>query len=106
MAPSTPSTTPPSTPSDANVPGTAHATPASPSANPYPVECGSFDPFPPGEVWGLPQGWAADPFRDSLAGARPVMRSRRGGGLLAGGVRLRRRYLLLRGPVQQFPGGL
>ncbi len=38
------------------------ATPTSPATDPYPYECGSSDPFPLGEVWGLPQGWAADPF--------------------------------------------
>jgi hypothetical protein len=43
-------------------PNAERATPASPAADPYPQQCGAYDPFPLGQVWGLPQGWAADPF--------------------------------------------
>lgn len=43
-------------------PNSERATPASPATDPYPGQCGSYDPFPLGEVWGLPQGWAVDPF--------------------------------------------
>jgi hypothetical protein len=38
------------------------ANPVSPATDPYPSECGSLDPFPVGEIWGLPEGWAVDPF--------------------------------------------
>ncbi len=37
--------------------------------SPYPQQCGSFDPFPKGQVWGVATGWAVDPFQiidDSL----------------------------------------
>ena len=43
-------------------PNSERATPASPATDPYPRQCGSSDPFPLGEVWGLPKGWAVDPF--------------------------------------------
>jgi hypothetical protein len=43
------------------------AVPTSSPADPYPQQCSPFDPFPVGEVWGLPRGWAVDPF-DSFAG--------------------------------------
>jgi hypothetical protein len=48
------------------------AIPASAASDPYPAECGSFDPFPLGEVWGLPQGWAADPFESLSGGLGPL----------------------------------
>jgi Lysyl oxidase len=38
------------------------ATPNSARNDPYPQGCGSFDPFPKGDVWGLPRGWGVDPF--------------------------------------------
>jgi hypothetical protein len=42
--------------------GPERASPSSAAASPYPQQCGSFDPFPRGEVWGIAQGWAVDPF--------------------------------------------
>jgi hypothetical protein len=36
------------------------ASPHSPTASPYPPECG-FDPFPRSMVWGIAKGWATDP---------------------------------------------
>jgi hypothetical protein len=39
----------------------ARATPDSPDNDPYPQQCGAFDPFPVGAVWGLPKNWAVDP---------------------------------------------
>jgi hypothetical protein len=41
---------------------TQRATPNSARSDPYPQGCGSFDPFPRGDVWGIPKGWAVDPF--------------------------------------------
>ena len=57
-------------PDDPNV---ERAIPASPATDQYPAECGSFDPFPLGEVWGLPQGWAVDSFASVLGAPGPVM---------------------------------
>jgi Lysyl oxidase len=37
------------------------ASPDSPQTSPYPTQCGSFDPFPKGEVWGITRGWGVDP---------------------------------------------
>jgi hypothetical protein len=39
----------------------ARATDGGPLASPYPASCGTFDPFPLGEVWGIAQDWAVDP---------------------------------------------
>jgi hypothetical protein len=39
------------------------ATPNSARLDPYPQQCAS-DPFPVGEVWGIPRGWAVDPFQN------------------------------------------
>jgi hypothetical protein len=37
--------------------------PGSPQSPLYPQNgCGSYDPFPLGEVWGIQRGWAVDPF--------------------------------------------
>ena len=36
--------------------------PSSASTDPYPQQCAS-DPFPVGQVWGIPQGWGVDPFQ-------------------------------------------
>ena len=33
----------------------------SPDSTPYPQGCGTFDPFPLGQVWGIAKGWAIDP---------------------------------------------
>jgi hypothetical protein len=38
------------------------ATPDSPASSPYPQQCGAFDPFQKGAVWGVAKGWAVDPF--------------------------------------------
>jgi Lysyl oxidase len=38
------------------------ATPNSAETSPFPQQCGSFDPFPLGDVWGIARGWAVDPF--------------------------------------------
>jgi len=43
-------------------PNAERATPASPATDPYPQQCGAYDPFPLGQIWGLPKGWAVDPF--------------------------------------------
>src|SRR5712691_1526425 len=32
--------------------------------SPYPQQCGSFDPFPLGMVWGIAKGWAVAPFEN------------------------------------------
>ena len=40
--------------------GASKATPNSAATDPFPYQCNSFDPFPLGEVWGLPRGWADD----------------------------------------------
>jgi hypothetical protein len=40
----------------------AKATPNSAATDPYPSECGSGDPFPMAEVWGLSRGWAVDDY--------------------------------------------
>ena len=53
-------------------PNSERATPASPATDPYPRQCGSYDPFPLGEVWGLPQGWAVDPFGSVNGAPGPV----------------------------------
>jgi hypothetical protein len=53
-------------------PSAERATPASPATDPYPNECSSFDPFPAGEVWGMPQGWAADPFGSFYGAPGPL----------------------------------
>jgi hypothetical protein len=42
--------------------GPERATPSGASTDPFPQQCAS-DPFPVGEVWGIPQGWAVDPFQ-------------------------------------------
>lgn len=39
----------------------ARATDGGPLASPYPTSCGTFDPFPLGEVWGIAQDWGVDP---------------------------------------------
>jgi Lysyl oxidase len=39
----------------------AKATPDSANTDPYPASCDSGDPFPMGEIWALPRGWANDP---------------------------------------------
>lgn len=51
---------------------TERADPAAPAADPYPVECSSFDPFPLGEVWAIPRGWAADPFGSFYGAPGPL----------------------------------
>jgi hypothetical protein len=38
----------------------AKATPSSAATDPFPGQCESGDPFPVGEAWGLPRGWAVD----------------------------------------------
>jgi hypothetical protein len=40
------------------------ATPDSPASSPYPQQCGAFDPFQKGAVWGIAKGWAVDPFEN------------------------------------------
>jgi hypothetical protein len=37
------------------------ATPDGPASSPYPQQCGAFDPFPLGQVWGIAKDWAVDP---------------------------------------------
>jgi hypothetical protein len=39
----------------------ARTGPDSATTSPYPTQCGSGDPFPLTEVWGLAKGWATDP---------------------------------------------
>jgi hypothetical protein len=41
------------------------ATDNGPVTSPFPTQCGAFDPFPLGEVWGIAQGWAVDPVETS-----------------------------------------
>lgn len=45
------------------------ATPDSPATSPYPQNgCGTFDPFPLGQVWGIAKGWAIDPAEGGFPG--------------------------------------
>jgi hypothetical protein len=37
------------------------ATDGGPLTSPYPTSCGTFDPFPLGEVWGIAKDWGVDP---------------------------------------------
>jgi hypothetical protein len=41
------------------------ATDNGPVNSPFPTQCGAFDPFPLGEVWGIANGWAIDPVETS-----------------------------------------
>jgi hypothetical protein len=44
--------------------------PSSALTSPYPQGCGSFDPFPVSNVWGIAKGWAMDPASSSFATAK------------------------------------
>jgi hypothetical protein len=46
------------------------ATPNSALTSPYPQQCGSFDPFPLGNVWGIARGWGVDPFSNFFSAAK------------------------------------
>ncbi|HWS34404.1 MAG TPA: lysyl oxidase family protein, partial [Actinoplanes sp.] len=38
----------------------ARTRPDAPAANPYPKDCGGYNPFTLGQVWGVQAGWSAD----------------------------------------------
>src|SRR4051794_28581211 len=43
----------------ANSGGPARTRPAAPATNPYPTQCGDYNPFTLGAVWGIQAGWHA-----------------------------------------------